>query len=162
MQPCTQAHTHTSMASYPSPTAKEMSSPSWHSLLEVKPDSSGETTGGAGGGAQLPQHSPSAEPSERLLASRLKLGLRRGGWGFPNPQVSQELNRGSGARCVPGFQSQHSRLSLSANLKSTCVPWFPSCNFFPRASLNIPPCPSPPHCRALERSRISVCFNYRD
>lgn len=28
-------------------------------------------------------------------------------------------------------------------------------------SLNIPPHPSPPHCRALERSRISVCFDYR-
>lgn len=138
-----------------------MSSPSWHSFTVVKPGSSapgtGDTRGGAGGGGeQLPQHSPSAEPSERLLASRAKPGWRRGvgvgGWGFPNPRVFQEFNRGSGDGCVPGFlcqlvqhlsHSSRSVLSLSASPKPTCVPLSPVSNLLPHVSLNIPPCPTP-------------------
>lgn len=40
-------------------------------------------------------------------------------------------------------------------------------NFLPRVPFTVPPCPTPaspppgPHCQALERSRISVSFDYR-
>lgn len=76
-------HTHTSAASYPSLAVRQMSSPSWPSFTVVKSGSSkvssGDTRGGAGGGGeQPPQHSPSAEPSERLLASRAKPGWEEG------------------------------------------------------------------------------------
>lgn len=75
--------THTPAASYPSLAVRQISSPSWHSFTVVKPGSStsgaADTRGGAGGGGdQLPQHSPSAEPSETTLASRAKPGWRRG------------------------------------------------------------------------------------
>lgn len=74
-------HAQTSAASYPSLAVRQKSSPSWHSSTVVKPCSStvctGDTRGGAAGGEQLPQHSPSAEPSARLLASRAKPGWGR-------------------------------------------------------------------------------------
>lgn len=93
--------TQTSVGPYPSVAVRQMSSPSWHSSTVVKPVSStvssGDTRGDAGGGEQLPQHSPSAEPSVRLLASRAKPG-----WGgFLNPQGTQKFSRGSGGGGVP-------------------------------------------------------------
>lgn len=51
--------------------------------------------------------------------------------------------------------------SISASPSSPCTPSSLRDNFLCHVSLSIPPHPGPPHCQALERSRISVCFDYR-
>lgn len=145
-----------------------MSSPSWHSSTVVKPGSStvssGDTRGGAGGAEQLPQHSPSAEPSARLLASRAKPG-----WGGPKPSgvpgVKQRSRRRMCAWCSLSVRTApvltRSVLSPSASPKPTYAPSSPVSNFLPYVSLNILVCSTPPHSQALESSRISVSFDYR-
>lgn len=51
--------------------------------------------------------------------------------------------------------------SISVSPSSPCTPSSLKDNFLCHVSLSIPPHPGPPHCQALERSRISVCFDYR-
>lgn len=51
--------------------------------------------------------------------------------------------------------------SISASQSSPCTPSSLRDNFLCHVSLSIPPHPRPSHCQALERSRISVCFDYR-
>lgn len=51
--------------------------------------------------------------------------------------------------------------SIFASPSSPCTPSSLRDNFLCHVSLSIPPHPCPPHSQALERSRISVCFDYR-
>ena len=83
-------NTHTltyTKCSYPSVAVIHKSSPSWHSSTVVKLASStvstGDTRGGAGGGEQPSQHSPSAEPSLEFMASTAKPG-----WGWWGPKYT--------------------------------------------------------------------------
>lgn len=155
------------VTSYPSVIFRHGASPSWHSSSVVKLDSStlstGDTRGGAGGGEQLPQHSPSAEPSLEFMASRAKPGWMDG---VPNTQGSREPRRWSEVKmCLASPDSQGSSLShLPRSLlppKPTCAPLSPVSNFLPRVSFSFFPCSNPPDCKALQRSRISVSFDYR-
>lgn len=133
-------------------------------------DASAEA-GGAGGAAagakQPPPHSPSMKSSEWPLASRWKPGSREGG----------SILRGSRplrcSRCWLDVLSPNSHSTLaSVHLRARrphalprlshatsfvmCVCQCPSLS----PALPGPPQPSPAHCQALERSGISVCFDY--
>lgn len=148
-------HTHTHMqwspSSYPSLAVRQRSSPSWHSSTLVKPDSStgssGAGSGGAGAVEQLPQHSPSAEPSLRLLASRANPGRRRGRLIRKNKKKQTFSPKSSAEdRAMPRSPSLVSLVQVSVTYQRASVsprqparaPSSPASNFRSHVSHNIP------------------------
>lgn len=81
------------------------------------------------------------------------------GGGVPTPQVFPEVCRGWLDVLSPNSLSSLASVSLRA-CRLHALPLLAHTTSFV-VCLSIPPHPGPPHCQALERSRISVCFDYR-